>query len=111
MMNSKSRRRSLSDLIRIEVFLLLAVIAFFTIAATPCFAENEIIAKLRAGKKVVTLEDLFSLYSSGKEIILLDTRGLDPYKEGHLPTAISLPGWEIENRIGQLPDKTKMFLN
>ena len=49
----------------------------------------------------VTVEDAYQAFSLG-EAVLVDTRSLEAYQQGHAVGAISLPVAEVENRLGEL---------
>ena len=51
-------------------------------------------------------EDLKTLMASGEPFVLLDVRGEDEWKQGHIEGAKLLPHWFVNLKIGELvPDK------
>ena len=49
----------------------------------------------------VAVEDAYQAFSRG-EAVLVDTRSLEAYQQGHAAGAISLPVAEVENRFSEL---------
>ena len=59
----------------------------------------------------ITPEDAKAIMDSGEEHIILDTRELDEYDQGHIPGSILIPYTEIENKAEEmLPDKDAQIL-
>jgi 3-mercaptopyruvate sulfurtransferase SseA len=49
----------------------------------------------------VAVEDAYQAFSRG-EAVLVDTRSLEAYQQGHAAGAISLPMADVENRFSEL---------
>ena len=45
-----------------------------------------------------------------KNIVIVDVRGINAYKVGHIPTAISMPSGEIPARHKELPQNELIVL-
>ncbi len=59
----------------------------------------------------ITPQEAKKIMDSGEEHIVLDTRELDEFDEGHIPGAILIPYTEIENQAEEmLSDKDKLIL-
>lgn len=88
--------------------LILVCILFFAVNASA--DNNEIVAQLRQGKLKLSLDDLFALISSNPDCVVIDSRGPKAYARGHIPTAINIPGWEIETNLYKIPDTESMIV-
>jgi 3-mercaptopyruvate sulfurtransferase SseA len=60
------------------------------------------------GVRRVTVEELRAALEKGTAIVI-DVRGDDSYKAGHIKGALSIPGNEIANRTKELP-KDKLIV-
>lgn len=49
----------------------------------------------------VTLPSAKAAYEA-KEAIFVDVRGDEYYQSGHIPGALSIPGYDLANRLGEL---------
>jgi rhodanese-related sulfurtransferase len=48
--------------------------------------------------------------SGDKDYIIVDTRGRNAFREGHIPTAISMPIEELRDKFAELPKDKKIIL-
>ncbi|NIQ92487.1 MAG: rhodanese-like domain-containing protein [Deltaproteobacteria bacterium] len=62
----------------------------------------------REGYHLITLDELESLYQSGKDFIILDVRPDYEYKRAHLPQAANLE-FHLGERLSLDPAKRKEF--
>jgi phage shock protein E len=53
--------------------------------------------------KRITLADFKKLYDAG-QVVVVDVRSVEAYREGHIPGAISMPLTTIADRVGELKD-------
>jgi predicted sulfurtransferase len=91
------------------------LVAFLLLTATTAGAEErplwweqaEAEAK-REGYLLITLEDLKTLYDSGKPLLVLDVRPDYEYERGHLPHAVNLE-FHLGERLILDPVKRKHF--
>lgn len=51
--------------------------------------------------KRITLADFKKLHDAG-QVVVLDVRSVESYREGHIPGAISMPLATIADRVGEL---------
>ena len=59
----------------------------------------------------IDYEELERLIRNSNNFILIDVRNPNEYAEGHLPGAINIPNYEIENKIySKVPDKEKLII-
>jgi len=66
-----------------------------------------------AEKDLIGLEELETLVALGPEkgnYTLLDSRPPIAYKEGHIPTAVSMPFGDMPNLLGRLPEDKDALL-
>ncbi|MCB1153244.1 molybdopterin-synthase adenylyltransferase MoeB [bacterium] len=69
---------------------------------------QEMLAQIREQGVEVSPEQVRELVAANKDVILLDVRESEEYREGHLPGAISLPRGFLELKVGTLlPDPSK----
>ena len=63
------------------------------------------------GYRQVSAEEAKKLMDSEKGYVILDVRTQEEYEEGHIPDAVLLPDFEVEQRAAeQLPDKGQLIL-
>lgn len=56
--------------------------------------------------KLITVEELKDLIASKEPFVLLDVRGEDEWKAGHIGGAVFMPHWFVSLKIGDIvPDK------
>ncbi len=61
--------------------------------------------------KQIDYDELEKIIRNSNDYILIDVRNPNEYGEGHLPGAINIPNYEIENKIyGKVPNKEKLIL-
>lgn len=61
--------------------------------------------------KEITYKKLTEIVKKNKEVILLDVRSKQEYKEGHLENAINIPVFDLEEQAGKLlKDKSKTII-
>ncbi len=66
----------------------------------------DLLQEVKAAIKQVTLEDLKARLESGEELILVDVREKDEWRQGHIPGAIHVPRGFLEMQAAsRLPDK------
>ena len=66
----------------------------------------DLLQEVKAAIRQVSLEDLKSRLDSGEELILLDVREKDEWRQGHVPGALHIPRGFLEMQSGsRLPDK------
>jgi rhodanese-related sulfurtransferase len=51
---------------------------------------------------VITPEELARMLAEGSPPVVVDVRGPQPFRDGHLPNAINIPLSELERRAGEL---------
>lgn len=56
----------------------------------------------------ITADELYKLFEKN-EVLIIDTRGEDAYREEHIKGAISVPSNEMSERLEELP-RTKMIV-
>ncbi len=90
---------------------LIFVAAFLILFSTDGISDQkQVIEKLREGKIKLTLDDLKALVVSEPDSIIIDARGPKAFSAGHIPSAINIPGWDIETNLYKVPDKEKMII-
>jgi rhodanese-related sulfurtransferase len=52
---------------------------------------------------VQTFSDLAAARADGRPLAILDVRGVDEWREGHLPGAIHIPWHDVAARLEELP--------
>lgn len=63
------------------------------------------------GYRQVSAEEAKKMMDSEKGYVILDVRTQEEYEEGHIPDAVLLPDFEVEQRAAeQLPDKEQLIL-
>jgi rhodanese-related sulfurtransferase len=66
----------------------------------------DLLQEVKGAIRQVSLEDLKSRLDSGEELILLDVREKDEWRQGHVPGAMHIPRGFLEMQSGsRLPDK------
>lgn len=56
-----------------------------------------------ASYRVVKFDDVVDIFDHGA-MVVLDVRRPDEWAEGHLPGALHIPFWELDERVDELPD-------
>lgn len=63
------------------------------------------------GYMQITAEEAKQVMESGEDHIVLDVRTDEEYEEGHIPGALLIPDYEIEEKAEEiLPDKEQIIL-
>ena len=66
----------------------------------------DLLQEVKAAIRQVSLEDLKDRLDSGEELILVDVREKDEWRQGHVPGALHIPRGFLEMQSGsRLPDK------
>ena len=61
--------------------------------------------------KSITLKEAMQIMSTTKNLILIDVRSQQEYKEYHIDGAICIPHFEIQNRIEkEVPNKNALII-
>jgi rhodanese-related sulfurtransferase len=71
-------------------------------------AERFFTEKLRFEADPATVNHMIE--SKNQDIVVVDVRGRNAYKDGHVPKAISMPNEELDSRIGELPKNKRIIL-
>lgn len=59
----------------------------------------------------ITYSELNRIVKKGENVYIVDVRSNQEYKEGHLPNAINIPVYEIENKIDEyVKDKNAIII-
>jgi hypothetical protein len=58
----------------------------------------------------ITVEELRSLQTSARQVVIVDTRSQDSYQAGHIAGAVNIPYDEIATRYPELPRGTRIIL-
>ena len=77
--------------------LLIAIAMFLSFLLTSVAQQDDLASAPR-----ISLDD-FKKLAKGNGAVVVDVRGLDSYKAGHIPGAVSLPLAEIPARWKELP--------
>jgi 3-mercaptopyruvate sulfurtransferase SseA len=77
--------------------LLIAIAMFLSFLLTSVAQQDDLASAPR-----ISLDD-FKKLAKGNGTVVVDVRGLDSYKAGHIPGAVSLPLAEIPARWKELP--------
>ena len=64
------------------------------------------VAGAEAGTNRITLDEFRALYEKG-EVFVVDVRGEDAYRGGHIPGAVWIPADAIEERIDELKSEKR----
>ena len=64
----------------------------------------DLLQEVKAAIRQVSLEDLKDRLDSGEELILVDVREKDEWRQGHVPGALNLPPAEAAARVPELAD-------
>lgn len=51
----------------------------------------------------ISVERVYEIVTGGEDYIILDVRGQDEYKEGHIEGAVLIPVSELEGRLDEIP--------
>ncbi len=66
----------------------------------------DLLQEVKAAIRQVSLEDLKDRLEGGEELILVDVREKDEWRQGHVPGALHIPRGFLEMQSGsRLPDK------
>ena len=103
------------DLLAKRFFGITFSVIFLFFFTTPTFAEEQPLwweqaeaEARRGGYHLITLDELESLYQSGKDFKILDVRPDYEYKRAHLPKASNLE-FHLGERLTLDPAKRKEF--
>ncbi len=88
----------------------LVVIALASLVANMILQAKAPPAIIRSEGDVprISVQDTYEALTNG-QAVLLDTRSLDSYQQGHATGAVSLPVDEVETRLGEL-DKDQWYI-
>ncbi len=64
----------------------------------------------RSSEKSIDLQKLEYIERNNKEVFLIDVRSTQEYEEGHLRGAISIPSYEIEDKIEKVVSDKKSIV-
>ena len=97
------------------ITLIILLLVIFLMRANTTIAEEQPLwweqaeaEARREGYDLITLDELESLYQSGKDFIILDVRPDYEYKRAHLPKAANLE-FHLGERLALDPVKRKEF--
>ena len=62
-----------------------------------------------ANPKRISIQEVKALIDKNADVVIVDVRGLRSYQQKHLPTSVSVPVGELENRHQELP-KNKLII-
>ena len=62
-----------------------------------------------ANPKRISIQEVKALIDKKADVMIVDVRGHRSYKQKHLPTSVSVPVGELENRHQELP-KNKLII-
>ncbi|MDP6594711.1 MAG: rhodanese-like domain-containing protein [Candidatus Poribacteria bacterium] len=62
-----------------------------------------------ANPKRISIQEVKALIDKKTDAVIVDVRGYRSYQQKHLPTSISIPVGELENRHQELP-KNKLII-
>ena len=62
-----------------------------------------------ANPKRISIQEVKALIDKKADVVIVDVRGHRSYQQKHLPTSISVPVGELENRHQELP-KNKLII-
>ncbi len=77
-------------------------LALRTVADARLAELDQIKREFQAEEQLVPREEIEKLMKRGKAV-LLDVRPPVEYASGHLPGSVSIPSYELEKRLGELP--------
>ena len=77
------------------------------IRATPAQLKRYFEAKLAAELGPHNVKRL--LDAGAKDVVLLDVRSAEGYREGHVPGAVNIPFEELPNRLKELPKRKEII--
>lgn len=67
--------------------------------------------KIYRSKEDITKEELLDMIKTNPEIVLLDVRSEQEFKEGHLNNAINIPSYEIYTKVQEvIKDKRTLII-
>jgi len=78
--------------------LLMFALAMLVAAGT---LQGQLATPASADAKRITFADFKKLHDAG-QVVVLDVRSVEAYREGHIPGAISMPLATIGDRVGEL---------
>lgn len=65
----------------------------------------------RSSEKLINFQKLEQIERNNNNVFLVDVRSSQEYEEGHLRGAISIPNYEIEDKIEKIiPDKKSIII-
>ena len=62
-----------------------------------------------ANPKRISIQEVKALIDKKADVVIVDVRGHRSYQQKHLPTSVSVPVGELENRHQELP-KNKLII-
>ena len=62
-----------------------------------------------ANPKRISIQEVKALIDKRADVMIVDVRGHRSYQQKHLPTSVSVPDGELENRHQELP-KNKLII-
>ena len=68
-----------------------------------------VISVATANPKRISIQEVKALIDKKADVVIVDVRGHRSYQQTHLPTSISVPVGELENRHQELP-KNKLII-
>ena len=91
---------------RLTILILFSTLASMLLACSASVDEQE--KENTIGYFEVSVDEAYYIYKN-EEMIILDVRTEQEYKEGHIPGAILIPLQELESRLDEL-DKEEKYL-
>lgn len=64
-----------------------------------------------ASYRVATFSDLAEAGRAGQQLLVLDVRRRDEWDAGHLREAMHIPFYDLEDRIGEVPDAPEVWVH
>ena len=68
-----------------------------------------VISVATANPKRISIQEVKALIDKKADVVIVDVRGHRSYQQKHLPTSVSVPVGELENRHQELP-KNKLII-